>query len=104
MLRLPSFEYLAPKTLAEATSIMSDHGPEAMYVAGGTDLYPNMKRRQFEPKALIGLRGIPAMHGLSNGGGLVIGGGRPLSQGSPPRTGLLAAVAQHGHHRREPVH
>jgi 4-hydroxybenzoyl-CoA reductase subunit beta len=29
-----------------------------MAVAGGTDLYPNMKRRQFEPKTLVGLRGI----------------------------------------------
>ena len=30
-----------------------------MLVAGGTDLYPNMKRRQFEPKVLVGLRGHP---------------------------------------------
>jgi 4-hydroxybenzoyl-CoA reductase subunit beta len=80
MLRLPPFEYLAPKTLAEAASMMSDHGPEAMYVAGGTDLYPNIKRRQFEPKALIGLRGLAEMQGLSNGSGLVIGGGLTLSQ------------------------
>ena len=80
MLRLPPFEYLAPKTLAEAVSMMSDHGPQAMYVSGGTDLYPNMKRRQFEPKALIGLRGIGEMHAVSNGGGLVIGGGLTLSQ------------------------
>jgi 4-hydroxybenzoyl-CoA reductase subunit beta len=80
MLRLPPFEYLAPKTLAEAASMMSDHGPQAMYVAGGTDLYPNIKRRQFEPKALIGLRGLAEMQGLSNGSGLVIGGGLTLSQ------------------------
>jgi CO/xanthine dehydrogenase FAD-binding subunit len=26
--------------------MMSDAGPDAMYVASGTDLYPNMKRRQ----------------------------------------------------------
>jgi 4-hydroxybenzoyl-CoA reductase subunit beta len=30
-------------------------GPRAMFVAGGTDLYPKLKRRQFEVEALIGL-------------------------------------------------
>src|SRR5437899_8749887 len=30
-------------------------GPRAMFVAGGTDLYPKLKRRQFEIEALIGL-------------------------------------------------
>src|SRR5258706_1650099 len=30
-------------------------GPKAMFVAGGTDLYPKLKRRQFEIEALIGL-------------------------------------------------
>jgi len=34
---------------------MADSGPEAMFVAGGTDLYPNMKRRQQTPKIVIGL-------------------------------------------------
>ena len=30
-------------------------GPRAMFVAGGTDLLPKLKRRQFEVEALIGL-------------------------------------------------
>jgi 4-hydroxybenzoyl-CoA reductase subunit beta len=30
-------------------------GPHAMFVAGGTDLFPKLKRRQFEIDALIGL-------------------------------------------------
>ena len=30
-------------------------GPHAMFVAGGTDLLPKLKRRQFEVEALIGL-------------------------------------------------
>src|SRR5260370_38780975 len=33
----------------------SDLGPHAMFVAGGTDLFPKLKRRQFEVDALIGL-------------------------------------------------
>ena len=50
MLRLPSFNYIRPKTLKEATNILADLGSEAMIVAGGTDLYPKMKRGQFTPK------------------------------------------------------
>src|SRR5215813_12520158 len=58
MLRLPKFRYLQPESIAEAIEIMADSGPEAMFVAGGTDLYPNMKRRQQTPKIVIGLAQI----------------------------------------------
>jgi 4-hydroxybenzoyl-CoA reductase subunit beta len=34
-------------------------GPRAMFVAGGTDLFPKLKRRQFEVEALIGLDFLP---------------------------------------------
>src|SRR6266498_973802 len=61
MLRLPSFTYLQPKTLAEALRMKGDAGPEGMFVAGGTDLYPNMKRRHQEPKTVISLMGIPEL-------------------------------------------
>src|ERR1044071_10156954 len=61
MLRLPSFAYLQPKTLAEAMRMKADAGPDGMYVAGGTDLYPNMKRRHQEPKTVISLMAIPEL-------------------------------------------
>src|SRR6266704_393566 len=61
MLRLPSFRYLQPKTIAEALRMKSDAGPHGMFVAGGTDLYPNMKRRHQEPKIVISLMGIPEL-------------------------------------------
>ena len=55
MMRLPDFEYRAPKTALEAASILADHSPgEAMLLGGGTDLLPNMKRRQQTPKTIIG--------------------------------------------------
>jgi 4-hydroxybenzoyl-CoA reductase subunit beta len=49
---------------------------EAMAVSGGTDLYPNMKRRQFEPKVLVGLRNLEGGREVVSGkdGGLEIGG------------------------------
>ena len=65
MLRLPPFRYLAPRTMEQATRLLAQEGEQAMLVAGGTDLYPNMKRRQFTPPVLIGLRGLEALKHIS---------------------------------------
>ncbi|HLB48038.1 MAG TPA: xanthine dehydrogenase family protein subunit M [Anaerolineales bacterium] len=82
MLRLPPFEYLAPRTVAEAVTMLAERGPEAMIVAGGTDLYPNMKRRQFEPKALVGLRSVAELKRVTGDAetGLTVGAGMTLTQ------------------------
>ncbi|HXE83640.1 MAG TPA: FAD binding domain-containing protein [Gemmatimonadales bacterium] len=64
MLRLPSFRYLQPRSLAEALKMKADAGPDGMFVAGGTDLYPNMKRRHQEPRTVISLMGIPELSRL----------------------------------------
>ncbi len=61
MLRLPSFTYRQPKTLAEALRMKVDAGPDGMFVAGGTDLYPNMKRRHQEPRTVLSLMAIPQL-------------------------------------------
>ena len=58
MLRLPAFTYLQPTSVAEALRMKADAGPDGMFVAGGTDLYPNMKRRHQEPRTVISLMGI----------------------------------------------
>ena len=54
---------------------MKEAGPDGMLVAGGTDLYPNMKRRQFEPTTLVGLRAIKDLRGVRGSGreGVTIG-------------------------------
>jgi 4-hydroxybenzoyl-CoA reductase subunit beta len=81
MIRLPAFEYLPARTVGDAVKYLTDRGPDAMLVAGGTDLYPNMKRRQFEPKALVGLRGIRELRGVRpTNGGMTIGAGTTLTQ------------------------
>ncbi len=61
MLRLPFFTYLQPRTLGEALRMKGDAGPDGMFVAGGTDLYPNMKRRHQEPRVVISLMAIPEL-------------------------------------------
>jgi 4-hydroxybenzoyl-CoA reductase subunit beta len=74
MMRLPWFEYRAPKTVAEAARILAGEGPDAMLIAGGTDLLPNMKRRQMAPKVLVSLKNIPelARNGSVYGAGLTL--------------------------------
>lgn len=58
MMRLPLFEFRAPRTLDEAARILDGEGSRAMPLAGGTDLLPNMKRRQQVPRTLMSLRYI----------------------------------------------
>ncbi len=75
MLRLPRFTYLQPTSIDEALRMKRDAGPEGMYVAGGTDLYPNMKRRHQEPKTVISLSGLDDLHHVTvnSGEGTAIG-------------------------------
>ena len=81
MLRLPSFTYRQPKSLKQALAMKADAGPDGMYVAGGTDLYPNMKRRHQEPKVVISLAGIRALRGVGRGAsGVVVKPGITLTE------------------------
>lgn len=81
MMRLPRFRYFAPASVKEALRIRAGEGPDAAFVAGGTDLYPNMKRRQQTPKAVIGLSRIRALRRLRAGdAALSIGAAVPLSE------------------------
>ena len=69
MMRLPWFKYQAPRSVAEAARILAAEGPQAMLVAGGTDLLPNMKRRQQSPATLVSLRQVEGLKGAGNGKG-----------------------------------
>ena len=80
-MRLPPFEYHAPETVGEAVAAKAAAPPDAMYVAGGTDLYPNMKRRHQEPGTLIALHAIAEIKRIDRraDGGLTIGAGATLT-------------------------
>ena len=80
MLRLPPFRYVAARTAREAARILADNGPDAMPVAGGTDLFPNMKRRQMTPKVLVGLRDVAGVHGIEANGALRLGAMATLTE------------------------
>jgi 4-hydroxybenzoyl-CoA reductase subunit beta len=86
-MRLPYFAYHAPSTVREAAELLAL--PGAMILAGGTDLLPNMKRRQQVPPILVGLRRVAelrsidrgaALSGAPNESGFSIGAGVTLTE------------------------
>ena len=92
MLRLPRFRMVEPTTWTEAATLLREHGAAqsdaalgtpsvpVMLVAGGTDLFPNMKRRQFSPQVLVSLGRVKGARDISNGSGLRIGAGATLTE------------------------
>jgi len=78
MMRLPYFAFHAPATVREAADLIAS-SPGAMLVAGGTDLLPNMKRRQQVPRTLVSLRRVGELKEITNGNGLTLGAGLTLS-------------------------
>jgi len=80
MMRLPWFGFHSPKSIVEAATILAAEGPQAMLIAGGTDLLPNMKRRHQTPATLVSLRQIEALKKISNGSGRTLGAGLTLNE------------------------
>ena len=65
MLRLPKFEVKNPVTAEEAVAMMLEIDGDARYIAGGTDLNPNMKHGLFAPERVVALNGIAELRGIS---------------------------------------
>src|SRR5881227_1481628 len=111
MLRLPRFRLLEPRSYGEAAQLLAENGAGAldrsrgtptlrvMLVAGGTDLFPNMKRRQFTPELLISLARVRDASGIQRNGHLDISAGTTLSTiaqdpGIRERSTALAEAAE----------
>jgi len=80
MMRLPYFRYVAPRTVRETADLLAANANDVMLMAGGTDVLPNMKRRQQVPGTLVGLRQVAELKGITNGDGLRIGAGITLAE------------------------
>lgn len=79
--RLPKFEYIAPKTMEEALSLLSRYKGRARVIAGGTDLVPKLRRREIKaPDYIIDLKGIPNLDYIK------------YDEGSGLRLGALATI------------
>jgi carbon-monoxide dehydrogenase medium subunit len=66
--RLPTFEYHAPASVAEALDLITRFGSKARFIAGGTDVLVAMKNREATPEHLVSLANIAAMKGISFAG------------------------------------
>ena len=75
LLTLPRFNYLAPKTIDEACSLLDKYGGAARVIAGGTDLLVSMKKREISPQYIINIKAIPELDYIhySHEDGLKIG-------------------------------
>lgn len=78
MLRLPPFNFHVAKTLAEAADVLvgegaAEHEDNVRLVAGGTDLWPNMKRRHQKARTVVSLMRIPGLQGIDVNGDVRIG-------------------------------
>jgi len=70
----PPFDYSAPTSLAEATSLLTELGDEGRVLAGGQSLLPMMKLRLASPAHLVDINRLPGLDGIRlNNGYLEIG-------------------------------
>jgi len=74
-----------PRTVADVLAVLKAH-PDALYLAGGTDLMVNIRRRIREPKHVIALKGVADLRGIridgnsKNGDTLTVGALTTLSE------------------------
>jgi len=66
-MKLPSFEYAAPTTIAEAVALLAERGGEAKAIAGGQSLMPILAFRLAAPTLLVDLRKIPGLDKITIG-------------------------------------
>ncbi len=73
------FEYVAPRTVREAISLLDVEGDGARVLAGGTDLIVQMRARRRQPARVVDIKKIPEVNDLSFGprAGLRIGAAVP---------------------------
>jgi aerobic carbon-monoxide dehydrogenase medium subunit len=64
-----SFEYVAPTSIDDALSFLSEHGDDAKVLAGGQSLIPLMKLRFAAPGYLVDINRIPGLDGIQEDAG-----------------------------------
>lgn len=68
-MKAPVFDYRAPRSLAEATAILRDAGPDGRVLAGGQSLMPMMNMRIVAPQVLVDINRIEELARLEVDGG-----------------------------------
>lgn len=53
---LSAFRVLQPRTVEDAVHMLDEHRSDAMVIAGGTDVIPNLQMRLFTPRVLVDVK------------------------------------------------
>jgi 4-hydroxybenzoyl-CoA reductase subunit beta len=106
---MPEFEVHQPRTASEAAQLKLKL-PDAMFVAGGTDLLPNLKHQLQRPKHLISLAEVDGFSGVcqDDDGSILVGAGttlhalahHPTVLDQVPGLSLAASLVAGPQHRR----
>jgi 4-hydroxybenzoyl-CoA reductase beta subunit len=96
-MRLPPFQYLAPRTTEEALEMMSRHKGKVRIVAGGTDIVNRLRQRLLTPPYVMSLKGVAGLTGMKRKKNeLVIAAGTTLRhiEEAPEVRRSFAGIAQ----------
>ena len=63
---MKNFDYLEPTTVAEACALLKQHAGEAKVFAGGSHLTILMKQGLYQPKALVNIKKISELKGITH--------------------------------------
>src|SRR5438093_7113896 len=78
---MPAFELFQPASVADALTLLGQHGQDAWVLAGGLDSFDWLKDRIKRPKVVIDLSQIAELRGVREvGGGLEIGAMTTLTE------------------------
>ena len=55
------FDYLEPRTIGEATQLLSNYGEKARILAGGIDLIPRMRKGEIKAGYVVNIQNIPGL-------------------------------------------
>ncbi len=80
MLRLPAFRLYQPTSVDEAARVLAGEGPGARLVAGGTDLWPNLKRGHQKAAVVVSLARVESLRGVRANGEVRLGAGTTLTE------------------------
>ncbi len=64
-MKAPAFDYIRAGSVAEAISLLGDHGGDAKLIAGGQSLLAALNLRLFSPSILIDINGLDELRGIS---------------------------------------
>jgi carbon-monoxide dehydrogenase medium subunit len=62
---MQSFNYFAPRTISEASSILMQEGEDAKLLSGGTDLIAQLREGRRQAKIVVDVKNIPELNHLS---------------------------------------